>query len=443
MIEKNRHLIGALFIILAILVWLLPLPIENDAKIVLSVLVLAILFWVSEIIPLWVTSLLITALLVLFHVFSLKMAIEKFADPILALFFVGFLIARVMQKQGLDKLVALSVLSHISKASLAILALMFITAFLSMWISNTATTIIMLPIALSIVLKTGKQFDNFAKAAVLGIAYAANIGGVGTIIGSPPNAIAVSNLSELASIEVTFLDWMISALPLVLILIPVAWFYLIKFYPLKVENIAHIKSTQKALTEKDKLFISIFVLTVAFWLAKPLHGYSDSLIALLSACVLLIVGLVNKNDLRSISWETIILFGGGLVLGAAMFSTGLSTFFADVLQGIMIGLPEILMILILVVFSIVLGAFASNTATASILVPVVLPIAPAIGLSAKMLGLLVGIAVSFDFLLPVGTPPNALAYATGKVTIREMLKAGLGITFISIIVLTIYSFLFW
>lgn len=422
-----------LIFILTFFSYLLPLPVSQEAMIVFSILVLASLLWITEVIPLFLTSLVITILLVLFKIFPFKETVSKFADPILVLFFGGFLIARAMQDVKLDVKIAHTIVGKITSDKYALLALMCVTAFLSMWISNTATTVVMIPIALGIV-GSFKKMTNFLKATVLGIAYSANIGGVGTIIGSPPNAIVVSKLAEFAGITLTFGGWMLRALPLVIILIPIAWFLLIKLFPFEESNVKKRYKIQ-AYTGQQKLYLIIFVLTVILWLTTRFHGLSSSLIAIMSATVLFLVGILRPEDLNRINYKVLILFGGGLVLGSAMFATGLSTFFAQSLASILQGQATLVILLAVAIFSIILGALASNTATAAILAPVLLPLAGILDMSPLILSMLAGIAVSFDYLLPVGTPPNAIAYATGHIKIKDMLYAGSILTIVSVIVL--------
>ena len=441
--EKKHNLRNFLIsALLAVIAYFIPLPLPEEAKIVFSILVLAALLWVTEAIPLFLTSLLATILIVLFGIFPFKETVKIFADPILVLFFGGFLIARAMQDCELDKRIALMISGQFRNDKQVLLALMFVTAFLSLWISNTASTIVMIPIALGIVHKFSGKMTNFAKATVLGIAYSANIGGVGTILGSPPNAIVVSKLQEISGISISFIDWMIAALPLVIILVPIAWFLLLKIFRFEEEEAATAVTTGPW-TRNQKMFFTVFAATILLWLTPSIHGLSSSFVAIISATFLFLIGLLKVADLNKINYNILLLFGGGLVLGSAMFSTGLSEFFSLQMAAILQGYPDLLVLFGVTVFSIGLGALASNTATAAILAPVIIPLADTLNISVTVLAMLAGIAVSFDFLLPVGTPPNAIAYSTGKVSIREMIKAGLLLTLISIVVLTLVAAFWW
>lgn len=429
--------------IVSILFYYIPLSIPFQAQIVLSLLVFAALLWVTETIPIYLTSILVALLIVLLGILPVKDAAAKFADPVIILFFAGFMIARAMQKHGLDKRFAWGIASKTNSSWIMLLLVMIATAFMSMWMSNTATTAIMIPIGLAIVLKAGKRMNNFTKAMVLGIAYSANIGGIGTIIGSPPNAITVANLQSMAGVSVSFLGWMVKAIPLVIVLIPIAWLTLLWIYPPERRRIRHIEHKFEPMGTGQKAFLGIFALTILLWLTTELHGVSSSVIGIIGVVLLFISGLLKAQDLGKIRWDILILFGGGLVLGAAMFETGLSAYFADVLAVFLIGNPVILIIFILAGFSVAMGALASNTATAAIIIPVILPLASSLGISAEVVAIVCGLAVSLDFLLPVGTPPNAIAYSTGKIKVREMLKAGIPLTIVSVLVLTLFATYLW
>ena len=430
-------------LVLSVIIYFMPLPIPFQAHIVLSLLIFAAVLWVTEALPLYLTAIIATLLIVVLGILPVKSAAAKFADPVIVLFFAGFMIARAMQKHGLDKRFAWSIASKTTSSWIMLLLVMIATAFMSMWISNTATTAIMIPIGLAIVLKAGRRASNFSKAMVLGIAFSANIGGMGTIIGSPPNAITVANLGSMAGVSVSFLGWLVKAVPVVIVLIPLTWLVLLWMYRPEKKHIQHIEHKFNPMKTDQKLFLGIFALTVFLWFTTELHGISSSVVGMIGVVLLFLSGLLSTEDLGKIKWDILILFGGGLVLGSAMFETGLSAYFADVLAGFLMGNPNILIIFILVVFSIAMGALASNTATAAIIIPVILPLAGSLNLSPETIAMVCGLAVSLDFLLPVGTPPNAIAYSTGKIRVWEMFRAGIIITVISALVLTLFASFLW
>ena len=435
--EYNRiKFIIILFV--SLFTYAIPLPVSHEAKIVFSIFIFAALLWTTVTIPLHLTSLFAVFLLIIFRIFSVNEAVIRFADPVILLFFGAFLIARAMEVVKLDKRVSLQISSLISNNHYEILVLMFVTAFLSMWISNTASAILLIPIALGIVNKFGKALPNFTKVAVLGIAYSANIGGIGTIIGSPPNAITTSKLLEFSQIHLSFLDWMIAALPLVLILVPLAWLLLIWIFPFEH---AYLKSSPKIsrLTKQQKVFGCIFLATIFLWLTTGIHGFPSHVIALVSAVVLFLFGQLKIHDIYHLNYKILVLFGGALVLGSALFTTGLSSYFANSLADALSHSSPLTVILGISLLTMGISSFASNTATAAIMVPIVLPLADILNLSPKILALVAGVSSSFAYLLPVGTPPNAIAYATGNISINDMLKAGFFLTILSLVVLSAFA----
>lgn len=443
---KQQVKIGRILIAvgLAALVYVWPLALEPAAHMTFAIFALAAALWLLEAIPLFLTSLLIPVLLILGGVFGAKDALHPFFDPIIALFLGGLLIAIAIQKLGLDKYIAVKFCGRARNSFSALLLLMVIVAFLSMWISNTAATAIMIPIGLVLAKRMDLKNKSYQIAVVLGIAFASNIGGMGTIVGSPPNALTVGLLDESAGIQLSFLDWMKVGLPLVIIMLPVAWWFLLKIFRLKKVALKLKAEKVPRLTGRAKIFLGVFVLTVLLWLTGPLHGISSSVVALMAAIMLFLLGFLNEKDINKVSWSTLILFGGGLTLGSAITKTGLAQFFADTMGAALSGSPALVIIVGVIVFSIVLGAIGSNTATAAILIPVMIPLGavlPEIG--PLKLALLTGLAVSMDFLLPVGTPPNALAYATGLFRIKDMLKAGVPITLAAVVIFSALAYFFW
>jgi solute carrier family 13 (sodium-dependent dicarboxylate transporter), member 2/3/5 len=428
-------------LLVAVLVYLLPLSISAKGKVVLAILICAAMLWVTEALPLFLTSLIVFILTVLFRVLTFKKALQSFVDPIVILLFGGFLIALAMEDVGLDKHIGKQITKNFRDDKHALLALMYMTAFLSMWISNTAATVIMIPIALGIVAKF-KKMQHFSKATVLGIAYSANVGGVGTLIGTPPNAITVAQLGQLANVHISFAHWLLKAFPFVLLLVPLIWLVLLQLFPFQHATVRTAAKVKK-LTFPQKEFMAIFAVTVMLWLTTGVHGLSSSFIALLSATALFLFKILRIADLQRVNYQILILVGGGMLLGQAMFTSGLSTFFGEQLAAVLAGKAIVLIITGVALFAIVLSSFASNTATASILVPVVISMASALNTSTKMLAIVAGVAVSCSFLLPVSTPPNALAYATGKIKTKDMLYAGISTMVIAVAVIVVFALYVW
>jgi sodium-dependent dicarboxylate transporter 2/3/5 len=323
-----------------------------------------------------------------------------------------------------------------------LLGLMIVTAFLSMWMSNTATTAIMIPIALVILKKNNLPplKSNFGRATVLGIAYAANIGGIGTLVGTTPNMIAVKFLAD-HGVHLNFVDWMVLAIPLVIILLPIAWFALSRMYKSELEKIK-VEKFKLTLGGTQKKVLGIFALTVLLWLSTPLHGVASSTIALVPIIMLYALSLLESQDIKTIDWPTLLLVGAGLSLGSAIEFTHLDAVGAHFLQNLVANQPLFLILLAVALFSIILTAFASNTGTAAIVVPVMIPLALFLNVDIKLLAVAAAMATSLDFLLPVGTPPNAIAYSSGYIKVRDMIKAGFFIAILASVILSLLA-LFW
>ncbi len=438
--------------------------IRYKSKIAVATLFLIAFLWLSEIIPLVASALLVPVIAVVLGIMSPKEALAPMFDPVIALFLGGFLLARAMSKYGLDRRIAVNIIARAKSLPKLAFAIMFISCFLSFWMSNTAVAALMIPIALAILKSIEKERgSNYGKLLVLGVAYAATIGGMGTIIGTPPNAIAVSMLRDLANIELGFLDWMIYATPFTFLLLLVAFAYLYWILPVRKDLIeGKIALTELSETviklqleelgkmkKEEKLTAAILVLTVFLWFSQKLpfsifgwsgHGISSGIIALLAGVILFTTGLLDKEDLQKISWETLLIFGGGLVLGEMLILSGVSEWIAAKL--VVIGSPFIILML-LGFISLIITAFASNTAAAAILVPLAIPIGSALGINPVVPALIVAIATSTDFALPIGTPPTMLAYSTGYFKFREIVKIGFPLMIIGILVVVLIMSPIW
>jgi sodium-dependent dicarboxylate transporter 2/3/5 len=357
--------------------------------------------------------------------FSARDIFNPYFDPVIVLFLGGFILARGMQKYEIDHLMAHEILKHVSdRPSTFVLGLMLVTAFLSMWMSNTAAAAIMIPISI-IVLKENNLFNEqsrFAKAAVLSVAYAATIGGIGSLVGSPPNAIAARYLNE-EGISLYFVEWMIKALPFVVLALLFTWLLLFLFNKPEIEKI-EFKYEVRELNRSQKIIFIVFIITVVGWLTTKFTGLSSSAVALIPVISLFALGLLDDTDLAKISWPTLLLFGGGLSLGSAVSQVGIDSLLATLMQDWIADIPLFVTLLILVFLGIAVTMMASNTASAAILIPLMLPLSQGLGIDMKSMAILVAIGVSLDFMMPVGTPPSAIAYSTGVVSVREMIKNG-------------------
>jgi sodium-dependent dicarboxylate transporter 2/3/5 len=398
---------------------------EHNQAIVAATLVAVVILWVAEVIPLFVSALIGSFLLLALGDFSARTVFQPYFDPVIVLFFGGFVLALGMQKYHIDHRIAHVILKRVGDRPLVfVLGLMGVTAFLSMWISNTASAAIMIPISI-IVLKENRLLhthSRFARSVVLAVAYAATIGGIGSLVGSPPNAIAARFLGE-KGVSLDFVEWMLKALPFVLLALLFTWLLLVLLNKPEIDKIRFNYEEQK-LDRAQKWILAIFALTVLGWLTTKLTGLSSSTVALIPVIALFTLGLLDVDDIGKISWPTLLLFGGGLSLGSAVNQVGIDIWLAGLVQDSITGIPLFAVLLMLVFFGIGVTMVASNTASAAILIPLMLPLADNLGLDIKSMAMLIAIGVSLDFMMPVGTPPSAIAYSTGVVNVRQMIKNG-------------------
>lgn len=423
------------------------LPFDPQVTTGLSLLVFIAVLWLTEAIHVSITAILVPILAVVLGVFETPAAMANFANPIIFLFLGGFALAAALQSQGLDQAIANKVLTVAKgKMSVAVMMLFGVTAALSMWISNTATTAMMLPLVLGILRKVSNQKDHGTYVFVLlGIAYCASIGGIATIVGSPPNAIAA------AEAGLNFVGWMKIGLPITLVLLPIA---VLVLYVLTKPNLSHAFEAEKRHFEwtlPRLVTMGIFALTVAAWIfSKPLNsllgGLSkfDSIVALSAIVLLGATRVVKWKEIeKTADWGVLLLFGGGICLSNVLKATGTSLFLANHLSSALTGSGIFFTMLGVVAFVIFLTEFASNTASAALLVPVFATIAEALGVSPVALSALIAIAASCAFMLPVATPPNAIVFGSGHIEQRDMMRIGLYLNIICIMVLAVFTWLFW
>jgi sodium-dependent dicarboxylate transporter 2/3/5 len=451
MVKKIRLIIALFAVITFLAILFAPLEIEPLQKVVLAVLFLAMILWFSELVPLHITAFIAAFLLIVVSgffggkdVFTPKEVFSPFFDPVIMLLLGGFVLALGLQKHGLDKLITFVLLKKVGhKPRNFLFGLMCLTAFLSFWMSNTASTAILLPIAMVILVSNKlKPLDSrFGKAMVLGIAFAATIGGIGTVIGSPPNAMALSYLNE-EGLGFGFTDWLKYGFPLVVLLLPVAWFVLIKMFRPEINSIKSDFSFD-GLNKQQKLVSLIFGITVLMWLTTKIHGIHTSVIALIPIILLYAFGLLKTKDINKVSWSSLILFGGGLTLGHAIQTVGLDKVFAEILFQHLLGHSLLLIIAILAVFAIIFTVVASNTAAAAISIPLVIPLAKGLGIPVEIAVMVIAIGVSLDFIVPIGTPPSAIAYSSGYIKTSDMAKPGIIIALVGVIFLTLLAFFVW
>jgi len=445
---KNIIITIILFTISAGLYFLLPF--EKDISKGLSILFLIAGLWVTESLPITVTALSVPLIAVFMGIFDVKSSFSHFANPIIFLFLGGFALAAALHKQNIDELIAKIVLkTSKNNVLVSILILFLVTAAISMWISNTATTAMMLPVALGLLTRINKNGDYKINLFVLlGLAYSANIGGIGTIVGSPPNGITAANLN------MSFNDWLYVGIPSVLILFPVV----IIFLYFRVKPVFKYQDYEENLTinfrdyinKNSILVVVIFFITVLLWLlSKPLSNFLeiskgfDSLVAIFAIFLLTICRVVSWKEIeRFTDWGVLLLFGGGLTLSAVLSETGASRFLANILYNNLFEYGFLVLLLGATLLMIFLTEIASNTASAAILVPIFLAVGIEIpSVNNNVLPLAVGIAASCAFMLPVATPPNALVFGTGKIDQRQMMKVGMGLNFICVIIICLITYL--
>lgn len=458
-----------------LLAYFSPILTQNPkAHRLLAIFLLIVIWWVTECIPIPATALLVPVLVTAFKVAPVKEAFAPFSNPIIMLFLGSFILARAMSAHGLDQKLAFSILSFKSiglKKTRILFALGLTTAFLSLWISNTATTAMMYPIALGILsafLSKNRESGRspFSIIILLMIAYSASIGGIGTPIGSPPNLIAIGMLENLADYRITFFQWMVIGL-IVLIPMYLVLFLFMRFKLAKEKGMAEGKmpflqanqTAQKGLTRAQKNVLVAFLVTVSLWttpglvsliwgkesaLALWLHThFPESVAAVIGASLLFLLPVdlkksqftISLREAMQIDWGTLLLFGGGLSLGFQIFETGL----ADTIGRFFIspGTTASLSLItfLTITFSVFLTEVTSNTASANMIIPIIIAISRTASINPLPPVLGAAIGCSFAFMLPVATPPNAIVYGSGLVRLPQMMKFGFWMNIAGIILI--------
>jgi sodium-dependent dicarboxylate transporter 2/3/5 len=458
----------AVFIVLA----LSPLPdgLSQTGMYTLALLALMVIWWVSEALPIAMTSLLPLVIAPIFGIATLAQTAPGFAHPIVFLLMGGFIIGKSIVRWNLHERFALGILAKAgSRPAALIAAFMLTSAILSMWISNTATVIMLVPIVLSVAATStlkGADKKNFTLAALLGTAWAASIGGLGTPVGTAPNLIIIGFLEDQGDMRFSFFEWMKFGIPTVILLLPTAFFVLTKWGP---KFGSHPDSGTSslfkdrlqalgALTTPEKRVMVVFSMVAFFWVfrrlfiqdlsvfgVKPFAGLTDHIIAVAGAIFIFAVPSGSKSEpgtrlldwptAVTIPWDILLLFGGGLSLAALIKITGLSEWLGGELSFIT-ALPPILMTMVLVTFVIFFTELTSNTATTAALMPVIGAIAVQTGADPATLAIPIAMAASCAFMLPMATGPNAVIFGSGEITMGEMAKAGFKLNLVGIFIIT-------
>lgn len=424
------------------------LPFEAAANKGLALALFIGTLWLTEAIHVTATAILVPILAMLIGIpeFETKKALSSFADPIIYVFFGGFALAATLHVQKIDKKIAYGLVG-LAKGHLggAVLLIFAVTAGLSMWISNTATAAMMLPLALGLLTQVDKEKDRGTFVFVLlGIAYSASIGGLGTVVGSPPNGIAAKELG------LDFAGWMKFGLPIMLIFMPTL---LGAMYLVLKPNLNQKVTAQKEdipWTMPRILSLVIFVITAICWVfggqISTAVGFKDpdAVIAILAAVAVLSCGLVSwKQVSDNTDWGVLMLFGGGIALSNVMKNSGASKVLGEQIAIALDVAPAFVVILAIAAFIIFLTEFTSNTASAALLVPLFAPVGEGLGLPPQLLVLVIGIGASCAFMLPVATPPNAIVMGTGYIKQKEMMKVGFVLNIVSITVVTLWAYFLW
>ncbi|UQY80219.1 Sodium-dependent dicarboxylate transporter SdcS [Candidatus Hepatincola sp. Av] len=428
-----------------------------------GLIIIMVLFWITEVVPMAVTALIPIAYAPLTGLDTLRNVTSHYADPIIFLFFGGLTMGLAIEKTNLHKRIALTILSKMGNDYRhQLLGFMIASAGISMWISNTATAAMLLPVVLAVIATMPKDdsvaSNNFPKALLIGMAYAASIGGIGTIIGTPPLVLLKGFLATQANYNISFLDWLIFGTPLMIVMLIIAYFLLIKIFRLH-DGKAVKYNYQLALKElgpisSEQRYVFIIFLFIAFaWIFKDyinliLHlKLTDEIIAIIAFLVFLTVPaphnkgepILNWEDMKGMSWDILLLFGGGLSLAALFIKTGFTVWVVSSLN--FINHWSLLAIIFLVTLIVkFLTELTSNSPTTAATLPIFYPLALSIHVNPLTIAIPLAVSAALAFMMPIGTPPNAIVFSSGKLKIKDMVKVGFYLNIISIVLISVYVY---
>jgi solute carrier family 13 (sodium-dependent dicarboxylate transporter), member 2/3/5 len=461
--QQNRKLVMMTLILIAGLlvpkIYVIP-GLGQEGTTMLGITFIAALLWMTEAVSIGVTGLVIILLQSITGILPLRTGLAFIANPVNAVVLVGFLLAAALVQCGLDKRISLLIITRMGeKTSRLMLGMMISAAFLSMWMSNTATVAIMVPIAVGILKMAGAEplKSSVGKSMLIGIAYAANIGGMGTPTGTPANPITIALLRELAGIQLSFLDWMVIALPVVVLLVPLTWLLLMKVYPHEIKMIHggldKVKNELKDMGRiqgEEKKVLFIFGLAIFLWLLDsfvPIHPdwlYIVSVFMTIYIVTPRLGVLTWKKAQHSIGWDVLFLVGGGLSMGSGLSATGVIEWIATMLSS-HINDSGYLAALFIVSIATALGItiFCSLSGTATTFVPVAIGLSLSFNWNPVSFAMMAGLASSFAFILPANAAPNAVAYGAGYFRTQDMAKVGVMAVLLSVVVLNFVAFMFF
>lgn len=450
--------------VLALLIALAPPPagLAVEAKAVAALAVWMAVWWATEAVPIAATSLLPLVAVPLIGAGTEREAAAPYANPVVLLLLGGFVLALAIERWNLHRRIALNVLTLAGDRPKAIVGgFVIATAAISMWISNTATALMMTPIALSVAAASAaKDKERFALALVLAVAYAASIGGVATPIGTPTNLIAMTWIGEELGRTVAFVDWMLVGAPVVLMLLPVCWLVVTwgmgrqEGDPAAAARIREERDALGRLTGPELRVMAVFAGAAALWVfGQPIRealgfGLQDMGVAILAAIAVLVIpagasapgrALLSWGEASRLPWGVVLLFGGGISLAEAMERAGLAAWIGEGM-GALAAAPELLIVAAVVALVIVMTEFMSNVATITMLLPVLGALAVGVGMDPLALVVPAAIAASCGFMMPAGTGPNAVAFGSGKVTVASMMRRGFGLNVAALMVMSAIGF---
>ena len=463
---KNFGLILGPALFLIILLWFQPEGLSKEANAILASTIWIAIWWITEAVPIAITSLLPIVLFPLTGGMELAETTASFGHRYIFLYIGGFILAIAIERWNLHKRIALSIVQLIgTNVKNVILGFMVATAFLSMWISNTASSVMMLPIGMSIISQlmdnpktVENENQNFGKALMLAIAYSASIGGIATLIGTPTNLVLATIVQETYGIEITFSKWFMFGLPISLILLAICWKYLTeiaftfkqkKFPGGRNEINKQLKSLGK-LSYEEKMVLLIFVGTAFAWITRSLFlqklipNLDDTIIAVIAGILLFILPasksknrkLINWEEAVKLPWGILLLFGGGLALAQGFKTSGLAEWIGGQLT-LLEGASIFILLLFLIALVNFLTEITSNLATTAMILPILAPLSLVLDVNPFILMVGATVAASCAFMLPVATPPNAVVFGSGYLRIPDMAKTGVWMNLFSIIFLTI------
>jgi solute carrier family 13 (sodium-dependent dicarboxylate transporter), member 2/3/5 len=463
-------------LVLLLITWLAPAGLTPAGARVLGVAAWMTIWWLTGPVPLGATALLPLVLFPVLGVASPRDAATPYANEFIFLFLAGFMLAAALERWNAHARIAYTIVGKVGTAGgrRVVFGVMLATAFISLWISNTATTAMMYPIALAVgaLFGASKDADNLRTALMLGIAYAASIGGMGTLIGTPPNLIFAGAARELANVEVDFVSFMAIGLPIVAVLLPLCWLLLMALYPGRVtftesarEDLRLKRAALGPLKGAERAALTIFASTAVAWVIREpkdlgfvrLPGLTDLVPRLTDASVGLIGALamfivtarapdgkrqpvLTWNEARGIPWEVLLIYGGGFSFATAMETQGVAAWLGNLMTGFG-GWPTIGIFFGVAAIILLLTELASNTTVAAMAMPIVASLADAVGQPRVTLMLLTTLVASAGFALPTATAPNIIVFGSGKITVTQMVRAGLLLDLVAVLVVVLTVFL--